>query len=418
MIKIYNKNEKKSIHFSGSGRIDLFFLIVLAVFIITPVVINILYTMNAGTKQVNLSLSPRFEELFGSELTETLLREFKERNPDLRLQITGDSPDILIFDEGEYGVLAAALAALDPYIDYEYGSEEEPLSHFLPGRQAVPLVSFMDLLFYNIDILSAAGFDRPPKTRDEFTAYAAAVSGGNSGAALSLSSADRQALSRDIFSWIWASGGNFPPSENPPQNPSINNREIIADINFFGTLNRNKALAPRVFDTTGDQRLEEFAGGRIAMMIASSGAIPYLREKMGDGAFGITAIPVSGGAGKYGVCLSGIYAGLNANCEYPNEAWSFLKFLAEKSPLLCGQLRAVPGIASGLIPGDYIREDAFYSKAWDIFESSVIVQGFSGKPDAQKYESAFLEEFRVFFETGRTAQDTAAAIQRRWAEAE
>jgi len=412
MIKVYCKNIKKSICSSDPGRIDRFIVIALAVLFITPIVINFSFKVNAEVKKVNLSLSPRFEELFGSEMTETLLREFKERYPDLQIQINS-APDILIFDDGEFSVLAAegALAKLDPYAGYEPGPDEEPLRPFAADGLAVPLVSFMDMLFYNINILTAAGFDRPPKTRDEFLACAAAVSGGNSGAALSLSSADRHALSRDIFSWIWAAGGNIDPAE-------ISNRAVIADINFFGTLNRGKVLAPRVFDTTGDQRLEEFAGGRIAMMIASTRAIPFLRERMGDGAFGITTVPSTGGAGKYGVCLSRICAGINADCEYPDEAWSFLAFLAEKSPLFCAQLRAVPGMVSELIPGDYVRDDPFYSKAWDIFESSAIVQGFSGKPEAQEYESAFLEELRVFFETGRSAQDTAAAIQRRWDEAE
>jgi ABC-type glycerol-3-phosphate transport system substrate-binding protein len=400
IIKIYLKNKKKSICSSDPVRIDLFIVVALAVLLITPVVIRFSFKANADVKKVNLSLSPRFGELFGSEMTETLLREFKERYPDLRLQMTDGASDILIFDEGEFSVLAAegALMMIDVY------EEEPPL--FITDQPAVPLVSFMDMLFYNIGLLSAAGFDRPPKTRDEFIACAAAVSGGNAGAALSLNSADRQALSRDIFSWIWAAGGNIEPAE-------ISNRAVIADINFFGALNRNKVLAPRVFDTTGDQRLEEFANGKIAMIIASTRAIPFLRERMGDGAFGITTVPSSGGGGKYSVCLSRIYAGININCEYPEEARNFLVFLAEKSPLLCAQLKAVPGKVSDLIPGDYVRDDPFYSKAWDIFESSQIVQGFSGKPGAQEYESAFLEELRIYFETERTAQDTAAAIQKR-----
>ena len=424
MIKIYLKNQKKSICSSDPVRIDFFIVIALAVLLITPVVIKFSFKANAGVKQVNLSLSPRFEELFGSEMMETLFAEFKERYPDLRLQITGSSPDILslqitdispdilIFDEGEFNVLAAegSLAKIDVY------EEEHP--PLITDHLAVPLVSFMDMLFYNIDILSAAGFDRPPKTRDEFAACAAAVSGGNSGAALSLSSADRQALSRDVFSWIWAAGGNIDPAENSSQGSSVNNRAVIADINFFGALNRNKVLAPRVFDTTGDQRLEEFADGRIAMMIASTRAIPFLRERMGDGAFGITTVPSTGGGGKYSVCLSRIYAGINANCEHPEEARNFLMFLAEKSSLFCAQLKAVPGKVSDLIPGDYVRGDTFYSKAWDIFESSQLVQGFSGKSGAQEYESAFLEELRIYFESDRSAQDTAAAIQRRWDEAE
>ena len=150
------------------------------------------------------------------------------------------------------------------------------------------------------------------------------------------------------------------------------------------------------------------------MMIASSGSIPFLREQMGDNAFGITTIPGSDLAGLYNISLSGIYAGIGANCGYPDEAWQFLLFLAGQSSLICETLKAVPGVVSDIIPGDFVRDDPFYSKAHDIFVSSEVVENFSAKPDAGKYENIFLEEVRFFFENNRTAQETVTAIQRRW----
>ena len=410
---MYLKNTKKSIRLVE--RIDVFVVLSILVLVITPVILNFVFKQKADTvisdKQAELFLSPRCEELFGRERTEKLLRDFGELNPDLRINLLNVSdegdrePDILIFDEGEYSGLAAkgALMSLEPYSDLETE----------PRRQAIPLVYFMDLLFYNIDVLKAAGFDRPPKTREEFLSYARTVSGGNkaAGAAVGLSPRDRQAVSRDIFSWIWSDGGDFWQTEN---RPVINSRPLIADITFFGRLYRERALAPDGFETTGDQRLEEFAQGKVAMMIASTRAIPSLREKMGDAAFGITTIPGSGAAGKYSIDLSGFYAGINVSCTYPNEAWSFLAFLAEQSPLLCAELKATPGIVSGLFSSDYMKDDPFYSKARDIFESSEIVRGFSKTPHAEEYEGAVREEIKLFFENSRTAQETAAAIQRRW----
>jgi ABC-type glycerol-3-phosphate transport system substrate-binding protein len=154
------------------------------------------------------------------------------------------------------------------------------------------------------------------------------------------------------------------------------------------------------------------------MMVASTQIIPYLRERMGDSAFGITTIPDQGTGGVYSINISSIYAGINPNSEHPEEALNFLEFLAEKNPLFCYELKAVPGAVSNLIPGDYIIDDPFYSKAWDIFESARIVEGFSGKSGAQEYENAFLEELRIFFETDRTAQQTITAIIQRWSEIE
>jgi len=380
------------------------------ILIISPFVIGYVSRPVAAAKLTELYLSPRCVELLGLNLTETFLREFEEQNPDLRIiLLSGDSysqtkADILIFDEGDYYGLIAdkALVSLKDHIDYETGD-----------LYAIPLVSFMDLLFYNIDLLKAAGFDRPPKTREEFLNYAKTISGIGTayGAAMGLSPLDRQALSRDIFSWIWAAGGDFWQNED---RPVIDSRPIIADISFLGSLNREGALAPMSFYIAGDQRLEEFAQGKIAMMIASTSAIPALREKMGDGAFSVTTIPGSGSAGKYSVGISSFYAGISADCAYPEEAWSFLGFLAEQSPLLCEELKAVPGIVSDFYYGNYLKDDPFYSKARDIFDSSQIVYGFSGKPYARELETAVIDEMRIFFETGRTAQETAATIQQRW----
>jgi hypothetical protein len=69
-----------------------------------------------------------------------------------------------------------------------------------------------------------------------------------------------------------------------------------------------------------------------------------------------------------------------------------------------------------LIPGDYVRNDPFYHKAWDIFEASQIIKGFSGVPNAQEYEAIFFEEFNIFLDGGQTAQQVPFAIERRWGE--
>jgi ABC-type glycerol-3-phosphate transport system substrate-binding protein len=415
ILNIYSKNAKKSIYYSI--RIDLFLIISLLILIISPLIIKQFIKLNTERKQKILLLSPQFEELFGEEITEILLQEFSKRDAYLRIQslkLPEDKetvPDILIFDEGNYSSLIdeGILAKLK---QSENENEKEQL--------AVPLVSFMPLLFYNIDILTAAGFDRPPKTRDEFIKYAKAVSDSNeaqlantAGAAISLSPKDKNAVQRDIFSWIWASGGDF---WQEGDSPVLNVKTISGDITFFGKLYNDKLLAYRIFETTGEQRLEDFADGKIAMMIAYTSVIPFLRERMGDNSFGITNIPGSGSAGKYNTGISSIYAGINVNCEYPDEAMDFIAFLEELRPLFCEMLKAVPGVVSDIITESYIRNDPFYSKSQDIFVSSAIVQGFSGKPSAEEYENAFLEELQIFLRSSRKAEDTITAIQSRWDE--
>jgi multiple sugar transport system substrate-binding protein len=377
------------------SRTDIFILAALLLVIITPIIINLFFKLNVKIRQVNLYVSVRSEELFGKELMEKLIREFEEKNPEINLKFAGNSsaaePDVLFFSENDFGALAAggSLMELNSFTNYDSGARQ----------MAIPLVSFMDMLFYNIDILSAAGFSRPPKTRDEFINYAKTISRGDfqaAGYALSLSQKDRQALSRDVFSWIWASGGSlFSMNED---GAIVLTRAAKNDLSFFDTLNKEGTLAPNIFETTGDERLEAFVQGKTAMMIASTGVIPYLRAKMGDSKFGVTTIPVSAASGKYTISLSSIYAGISANSAYKEEAWNFLAFLASKSNVLCEKLNAVPGLVSNIIPGDYVKDDPFYSKAWDIFEASAVTESISAKPEAQEYENILLEELKPILE--------------------
>jgi multiple sugar transport system substrate-binding protein len=447
----YNIIPKKSTYFSE--RIDLFIIIIVVILILTPVIFSLFSKSSSKTRLIDLYISAYFEDYFGNEITETLIREFEEQNPDVRIRlayyidekgapVTNES-DILIFDKGDFSGLAArgALAPFKPFIvkdeaDESAESEETEAEELF----AIPLVSFMDLLFYNIELLKAAGYDRPPKTRDEFLAYARTVSSGNNaalegaaGTAVGLSPQDRQALSRDIFSWIWAGPNDFwqdsqslaAAQDGLRDVPLINTRTIArGDIVFFGTLYREGILGPDSFEKTGEQRLEEFAEGKIAMIVASTRAIASLREKMGDEVFGITTIPGSGMAGKYNIALSGIYAGINSDCENMQTALAFLEYLAKYIPVLCAHLKAVPGDTTDLFSSDYknyMKDDAFYSKAWEIFESSRVVQGFFGNAFGEEYESIFREEFQKFFEDTQTSITRAAdaavrAIQQRWDE--
>jgi ABC-type glycerol-3-phosphate transport system substrate-binding protein len=423
-----SKNDKKSIYLSL--RTEIFIIISIFILIITPFIFNVFTGKSDKETQIELSLSRDFEAFFGSEIMGKIFHEFEEQNPNLKIRLLSVSdekdPDIFVFDKGDFNILIAGgkLMPLEPF-----PGTETDVGYNEAKQLAIPLVSFMDLLFYNIELLQAAGFDRPPKTRDDFLAFAGAVSKVNNeaiaGFAMGLNPADKQSLSRDIFSWIWASGNDFWSGE---ESPAINNRSIIRDISFLGRVYREGILAPQCFNTTGDQLLEKFAAGEIAMIIASTRAIPALRENMGDDAFGITTIPDSGQAGKYSIGLSGIYAGINIAGTYQQAAITFLEYLVGSIPLFCAELKAVPGDVTDLFSSDYkdyIKDDLFYSKAWDIFESSQIVQGFSGVERGDEFENIAREELKKYFESGQpstqraadaAAAAAAAAIQQRWDE--
>jgi multiple sugar transport system substrate-binding protein len=390
-------------------------LIVLGVFAVSGII--------AGLVKMERKTTLIFSRFLGKgpedEVLASLIGEFEERNPDIRIKLEGGvrggeedfSADIIAFDEGRFDffLLQDRFASLKPYVSP--GPEDEP--------RFIPLVSFMDLLFYNIEILGAAGFDRPPKTRAEFLSYARAVKarGGQGtagpgkpfGAALALGAPEPGGLRQDLFSWLWASGAGIVREETV----DFSGPSFIETLEFLGRLNSEGLLSPGSFEKTGPEKTEEFSRGKIAMMIGSVDNIPLLRKQMGDSAFGISHIPGPAQyAGKPALGLTRWYAGISNSCRRPDQAWIFLAFLEEKSPFLAAQVQAVPGDVNS--PGAYIQEDEFYSKAWEIYETSELIREFSGFSRRDELETIIREELRSFFEENKTAAETAAAIQKRW----
>jgi len=351
------------------------------------------------SKRTEITISPQCKDFFGSDILDVLIREFEGQNPDLRIHETNrENADIIFFDDSKLGSLinASALASLAPYIHMEAQAEQ------WTAEWALPLVSFMDLFVYNIDVLQGADCDRPPKTRAEFLAAARAVAKSNPALpdqepvfpfALSLNSADPVALRRNLYPWIWANGGDIPVIDTSDKKPVL--PKVITDtITFFGQLNSEELLAPETFEKTTAQRLEEFTQGKIAMLTISARDIAFLRR--GDISFGITAMPAAA-PGKNRIGLSGIYAGINSDCALPDEAWIFLAFIAGKSQLLVEAVSAVPGSYPNVFSGDYIKKDPLYSKAWDIFEAADIIDYRSGQPPEEEINRLIRERLAEAF---------------------
>ncbi|MDR3343455.1 MAG: extracellular solute-binding protein [Treponema sp.] len=306
------------------------------------------------------------------------------------------------------------LEPLTPYIENaEFTSgvyQENPATRY--ARWAIPLVSFMAPLFYNIAVLKAAGFDRPPKSRTDFLHYARTITAQNPnrfGMALSLDAANPEDMYLDVYSWVWASGAVMMKQGRP----NITDRSIIETLEFLGTLWEEELLSPNSFSKTREQKLEEFCDGRIGMIIASVQDIDDIRERIGDTGFGITTIPVPDGYfGKPVFGLTSWYAGISRYSEHKEAAWAFIAFLAEQVSVLAVQTHGLPGI--GNVPEDSLGDTPFYAKVYDMYEGGDTIQEFIGIPRVRELESIIWEELYTMLEEGRSARVTAEAMQRRW----
>jgi ABC-type glycerol-3-phosphate transport system substrate-binding protein len=372
-------------------RTDIF-LITAVIAVLAYIVVNHSCEAVNEPERINIVISSQGVNLFGKDTVDSLIREFEERHPNLRIQeaAADDRADIVFFDDSEFGSLinTGTLASPDSYR---------------------PLVSFMDLFVYNIDILKAANLDRPPKTRAEFLTAARAVKAQEnteappaSAFALGLSPEDPQALRRDFYPWIWASGLDIQSIDLSGDDPALP-RAVTDAIALFGDLNREGLLAPGTFEKTGAERLQEFAEGKIAMMTISARDIVFLLNLTGI-TFDITALPaITQGKNRLGI--SSVYAGISRVGAVPDEARVFLSFLVEKSDALAEALGAVPGKFPGGFAGEYIERTGLASKAWDIFEAADIVEYKGGEPSEEAFNRLVREKLAAAFEVEADERD-------------
>jgi ABC-type glycerol-3-phosphate transport system substrate-binding protein len=361
------------------------------------------------------------------ELLHSLAGEFEALNPEIRIRFEKKSydelknlvretpgtetentknrktvPDIAALDDWllRDGIRKGSLVS--PYADKgdEHGEIPPETS------RTVPLVSLVDVLFYNIDILKAAGLDRPPGNYGEFLAAAEAVAKyamtERAGAdeihavALALSPDDPRSVFRDVFSWMWAAGSG---PLSPETDGNFPGRRTAAALEFLGQLARDGRLAPGTFEKTGMERLEEFAEGKIGMMTGSVKDIAFLEKSM-KGAFGITRVP---GPAEYPgrpvFALYGLYAGILRQCAHIDEARAFLAFLAEKNPGETAWMET---------------EDPLSVKARDMYEAAGIIQGYAGFIQGAELEDLVRKELVPLLEGNRSGADTAAAIANQW----
>jgi len=266
-------------------------------------------------------------------------------------------------------------------------------------------ISFINILYYNIDVLREAGFSRPPKTRSEFLAYARRFSGSKGNpAGLALGMNSSRGIYDDIFPWFWSAGVQLIKDGKP----QANSRQVVDCLSFLASLYSDGLLTPQSFTAGSAEKLDAFISRKAVFAIAPASEIGFVREQLGDEAFGVTSIPVPDNyAGKSFFAASAWTAGVYSASAQKEKATLFADFLAEKTAFLSNKLKAIPGNG---VPPAY---DVFYSKVWDIAIAGEAAQDFSGL-NWLELEESFKEELTALFAGRASAAEAAGAIQKRW----
>jgi len=397
----------------------LFFFKALVICVLAVAAGFILYKLTIGrmpgVKHTTLVFAQWWEDQLEGPVLADLAAEFKTANPNVTIVLEKKSwEEIRESLEGDAG---PDMFSIDPYAFYELDSKFylAPITEVEAGSSHIlPLISFINPLFYNIDLLKSAGFDRPPKNQTEFLSYALRIkeTGANNstgsifGAGLALGG-DFRSVNRDILSWIWSSAS----SPESMENFSFTSREVTGALNFLNQL--KQSLYPYPFYLAEEELLKAFGEGKVAMMIGSSADIKKVKEMQIN--FGITTIPSPESYTKKPVFpLNGWYAALNSKSLHWEEARQFAAFLKEKSAGIAAAAYAVPG--NGSRDRSLSRDDPYYAKAFDMYEAGEMVRERYELPDVSALNSLIHREVKSMFDGIKTPEQCAAAIQAGWEE--
>jgi multiple sugar transport system substrate-binding protein len=370
-----------------------------------------LFRLLTGTpvvpKSTTLVFAQWWEEGLETGILEKLSAEYEAANPGVTVILEKKNWDAIrkSLERGE----GPDIFSLDPFAVYELESASllaEITEDDERDDNVLPIVSFINPLFYNIELLRNAGFDRPPKNQTEFLSYALRVkeTSGIYGAGISLGD-DPHSISRHILSWIWASVSNV-ESDNAF---SFNSKEVIGALQFLNQLKSN--LYPNPFSLTEGELLKAFGEGRVGMMIGSTADIKKLKST--SIGFGITTIPGSESYAKKPVFLLSVWClGISRQSVFREEAQQFAAFLAGKSEDISAAAYAIPG--NGRRSRELFQNDPYYAKAFDMYEAGEMIREIYVSSDIAGLNGIIRKEVELMFRDVKTPEQCAEAIQAEW----
>ncbi len=251
----------------------------------------------------------------------------------------GSRPDIVMNYASDVAALARAglIAPLDEYMqDNEDGFTAADMQDIFPAYidrypqfqnriYSIGFMRSMEVMYYNADLLRAAGFTKPPETWDEFAQVCAAVAKPPD-----VYCYEMKADAADFASWVYSRGGDMVSADGGTV--AFDQKPGLDALGFLNDLFRKRSaiIAGRAFQEPGD-----FAAGKVAFTFDTTLGLGFY-----DRAVKGTSKPIGWGIApmprtlvKPVVNMSGpSLAVLKGTAEKQRAAFVFAKWLMDQEP--------------------------------------------------------------------------------------
>ena len=223
---------------------------------------------------------------------------------------------------------AGLLAPLDEYV----AKDSLDVNQFVKGANdastvngklyGLPFRSETYVMFYNKDILSAAGYHTPPSTWDEVKGVAAACTNGDV-YGYGLCGTNYSNFSFQYITMLRSSGGDILNADNTASalgsDVAVQTAQLYKDLAAYApaSLLENDNIANRTL----------FASGKIAMYLSGIYDLAEIVKANPDLNFACTMVPTANGAERNTI-LGGWSVAVAESSKEKEAAWEFVKFLS------------------------------------------------------------------------------------------
>ena len=385
--------------------------------------------------QTNIEFIQWWEPEMPAGSLRSIMDDFEKANPDIKVSLvsgpystthdqivvgaaSGTLSDVVGLDGAWVNGLAkqGAIASMDGPMDaakYDRGQIADIIK--VDGKSVMfPLASFVYPVFVNLDLAKAAGVDTMPSNRSEFATAAKKMTNADKnqyGWVLPLSLQNPGGIQNDVMSWVWASGASMLKDGKP----DVENSAVVGTLTYVKSLQDAGVISPGVFAKREQEKVEEFANGRVGMMIDSLAHINLLRQRNPSLRFGISAIPaVDGYTGKRGLPYAAWGVGISDSSQHKAEAWKLVAYLM--SPEVNGRLVSLANAFPGNVHAkpDFSKADPLFADAFKIYQNGRLANEFVGLPVAEDLMRDMTIEVQKTFDGQESAKEAAAATQKQW----
>lgn len=298
----------------------------------------------------------------------TLIAAYEKEHPNVKIERTfvpfadiknklllgsaaGQLPDIVMIDGPDHQAFASAGVLAD--ITEEVKAWGEANQYFESPWQAtmykgknygVPVSNNNIGLFYNADLLKAAGVE-PPKTWDELKTAAQKLS-KNGVYGLAIAAQKSEQLTFQYLPFLWQAGSDLTKIDNPGTAESLKLYKEMVD---------NGSMSKEILTQDQQATFLQFMAGKVAMVISGPWQLPALKEAKFN--WGLVDLP----QGKEkATILGGDNWAIASTSKHKEIAWDIIKFSQKKEylkPLLVGGAR-IPS-RKDLIKDEYWQTDKY-----------------------------------------------------------